>query len=267
MYHFFYLRITPLQSVSLNADLYITLCVNLLDEVCCDVCRLATKQAFSKSRTDSVTPNVTDITAAACCSECCCRSDSAPLCVCLCIIAGHDCSIRLWNLDSKTCVQEITSHRKKFDESIHDVAFHPSKPFIASAGADALAKVFAWCWHCCHGIYQLVWLLMSVNDSHRTTAHTHTHTWCILAALWVRQLMLCYTVCSAVFLSFHSCAVIVLPHAAAVCLIMYLFISAEPSRLYLKVCSCMQLIGHWHSTACTLVVWCATNIAISGDIV
>ncbi|ELT95266.1 hypothetical protein CAPTEDRAFT_227918 [Capitella teleta] len=55
---------------------------------------------------------------------------------------SHDCSIRLWNLDSKTCVQEITSHRKKFEESIHDVAFHPSKPFIASAGADALAKVF-----------------------------------------------------------------------------------------------------------------------------
>ena len=55
---------------------------------------------------------------------------------------GHDCSIRLWNLENKTCVQEITSHRKKFDESIFDVAFHPSKPFIASAGADALAKVF-----------------------------------------------------------------------------------------------------------------------------
>lgn len=57
---------------------------------------------------------------------------------------GHDCSIRLWNLDSKTCVQEITAHRKKFEESIHDVAFHPSKPYIASAGADALAKVFVW---------------------------------------------------------------------------------------------------------------------------
>ncbi|XP_061167507.1 striatin-3-like isoform X3 [Saccostrea echinata] len=55
---------------------------------------------------------------------------------------SHDCSIRLWNLDSKTCVQEITAHRKKFEESIHDVAFHPSKPYIASAGADALAKVF-----------------------------------------------------------------------------------------------------------------------------
>lgn len=55
---------------------------------------------------------------------------------------SHDCSIRLWNMDNKTCVQEITAHRKKFDESILDVAFHPSRPFIASAGADALAKVF-----------------------------------------------------------------------------------------------------------------------------
>lgn len=55
---------------------------------------------------------------------------------------SHDCSIRLWNLDNKTCVQEITAHRKKFDESIFDVAFHPSRPYIASAGADALAKVF-----------------------------------------------------------------------------------------------------------------------------
>ena len=56
-------------------------------------------------------------------------------------VAGHDCSIRLWSMETKTCVQEITSHRKKFDESIFDVAFHPSKPYIASAGADGVAKV------------------------------------------------------------------------------------------------------------------------------
>ncbi|XP_017772986.1 PREDICTED: striatin-3 isoform X2 [Nicrophorus vespilloides] len=55
---------------------------------------------------------------------------------------SHDCSIRLWHMDNKTCVQEITAHRKKFDESILDVAFHPSRPYIASAGADGLAKVF-----------------------------------------------------------------------------------------------------------------------------
>lgn len=58
------------------------------------------------------------------------------------ISGSHDSSIRLWNLETKTCVQEITAHRKKFDESIFDVAFHPSRPYIASAGADALAKVF-----------------------------------------------------------------------------------------------------------------------------
>ncbi|XP_048125379.1 striatin-like isoform X2 [Alosa alosa] len=55
---------------------------------------------------------------------------------------SHDCSIRLWSLENKTCIQEFTAHRKKFEESIHDVAFHPTKCFIASAGADALAKVF-----------------------------------------------------------------------------------------------------------------------------
>ena len=58
--------------------------------------------------------------------------------------SGHDSSVRLWNLETKTCIQEITAHRKKFDESIFDVAFHPSRPYIASAGADALAKVFVW---------------------------------------------------------------------------------------------------------------------------
>lgn len=66
-------------------------------------------------------------------------SDS-PSCSCTC--TGHDCSLRLWSLDNKTCVQEITAHRKKHEEAIHAVACHPSKALIASAGADALAKVF-----------------------------------------------------------------------------------------------------------------------------
>jgi len=56
--------------------------------------------------------------------------------------AGHDCSIRLWNIETKICVQELTVHRKKFEESVNDVAFHPSKPLLASAGADAVAKVY-----------------------------------------------------------------------------------------------------------------------------
>ena len=62
----------------------------------------------------------------------------------MCTYAGHDCSVRLWNVETKTCVQELTVHRKKFDESVNDVTFHPSKPLIASAGADAVAKVYVW---------------------------------------------------------------------------------------------------------------------------
>lgn len=58
------------------------------------------------------------------------------------VFPGHDGSIRLWNVETKTCIQELTVHRKKFDESVHDVAFHPSESFLASAGADAVAKVY-----------------------------------------------------------------------------------------------------------------------------
>lgn len=55
---------------------------------------------------------------------------------------GHDCSIRLWDLESRACVQEMTCHRVKNNESIHAVAMHPTMPFAASAGADAICKVY-----------------------------------------------------------------------------------------------------------------------------
>ena len=61
-----------------------------------------------------------------------------------CLLSGsHDRSIRLWNLENKNCLQELTAHQKKDDESIHDVAFHTSKPFMASVGADSIAKIYA----------------------------------------------------------------------------------------------------------------------------
>jgi striatin 1/3/4 len=45
-------------------------------------------------------------------------------------------------MEKRVCLQEIAAHRKKFDMSVMAVAFHPSRPLIGSAGADALAKVF-----------------------------------------------------------------------------------------------------------------------------
>lgn len=55
---------------------------------------------------------------------------------------SHDRSIRLWHLEQRNCLQEITAHQKKDEESIHDVAFHSTKPLMASVGADSIAKIY-----------------------------------------------------------------------------------------------------------------------------
>ncbi|XP_014117875.1 PREDICTED: striatin-4 [Pseudopodoces humilis] len=55
---------------------------------------------------------------------------------------SHDCSLRLWHLCERTCVQELPAHRRKHHEAVLAVAFHPRRPLSASAGADGLAKVF-----------------------------------------------------------------------------------------------------------------------------
>lgn len=57
--------------------------------------------------------------------------------------SSHDRSIRIWDLENKNCLQELTAHQKKNDESIHDITFHSSKPYMASVGADAIAKIYA----------------------------------------------------------------------------------------------------------------------------
>ncbi|NXD46543.1 STRN4 protein, partial [Copsychus sechellarum] len=59
-----------------------------------------------------------------------------------CLSPGHDCSLRLWHLCQRTCVQELPAHRRKHAEAVLAVAFHPRRSLSASAGADALAKVF-----------------------------------------------------------------------------------------------------------------------------
>ncbi|KAJ3737404.1 WD40-repeat-containing domain protein [Lentinula guzmanii] len=60
------------------------------------------------------------------------------------VSGSHDCSIRFWDLlGSQQCVQEITTHREKAREGVLDVEFHPTLPFMASAGADGVVKLYA----------------------------------------------------------------------------------------------------------------------------
>jgi len=60
------------------------------------------------------------------------------------VSGGHDCSVRFWDLlATRTCVQEIATHRTKAGEGVLDVKYHPSLPFLASAGADGTVKLYS----------------------------------------------------------------------------------------------------------------------------
>lgn len=58
--------------------------------------------------------------------------------------ASHDGVIRFWDLlQTRTCLQDIqNTHRAKGDEGVLDVRFHPSLPFVASAGADGNVRIY-----------------------------------------------------------------------------------------------------------------------------
>jgi striatin 1/3/4 len=58
------------------------------------------------------------------------------------ISTGHNRSIRIWDFGTKKCVYENTTHRYKHDESIHAARFHPGAAYYASAGADAIVRVY-----------------------------------------------------------------------------------------------------------------------------
>ncbi|CAH8875379.1 unnamed protein product [Trichobilharzia szidati] len=58
------------------------------------------------------------------------------------LTGSHDASIRVWDMETHSCVQEMTNHGFKYDESVHSVALHPQLPLAASAGADAICKIY-----------------------------------------------------------------------------------------------------------------------------
>ncbi|CAG8539929.1 77_t:CDS:10 [Ambispora leptoticha] len=60
------------------------------------------------------------------------------------ISGGHDSSIRLWDIfNSRTCIQEFVSHRRKSDEGVLSVQYHPNMPWLASGGADSVVKIYS----------------------------------------------------------------------------------------------------------------------------
>ncbi|OQR88140.1 striatin-3 family protein [Achlya hypogyna] len=55
---------------------------------------------------------------------------------------GHDGSLRFWSVADRTCVHEQSAHRPKYGEAVQDVAYHPTRGFVATGGADSVIKVF-----------------------------------------------------------------------------------------------------------------------------
>ncbi|TGZ61935.1 hypothetical protein CRM22_007707 [Opisthorchis felineus] len=58
------------------------------------------------------------------------------------LTGSHDASIRVWDLGSRTCVQEMTNPRTKYNEAVHTVALHPQFSLAASAGADGVCHIY-----------------------------------------------------------------------------------------------------------------------------
>lgn len=59
------------------------------------------------------------------------------------ITASADCSCRVWDLASKSSVQELVGHRERADEGVLRVVGHPVLPVLASAGADGVIRLWS----------------------------------------------------------------------------------------------------------------------------
>lgn len=59
------------------------------------------------------------------------------------VSAGHDGSLRFWSLETRSCTQEITSHRVMRGEGVCSVVWSQDGRWVVSGGGDGVVKVFA----------------------------------------------------------------------------------------------------------------------------
>ncbi|KAJ6097059.1 hypothetical protein N7499_001433 [Penicillium canescens] len=57
--------------------------------------------------------------------------------------AGHDASLRFWNLEKRSCTQELTSHRLMRGEGVCAVVWSRDSRWVVSGGGDGVVKVFS----------------------------------------------------------------------------------------------------------------------------
>ena len=58
------------------------------------------------------------------------------------VVTGSSDTVRLWDLRNRACMSDFVAHRKKFDEGVTALQFHPTRNEFASGGGDGVVKVF-----------------------------------------------------------------------------------------------------------------------------
>ncbi|WVW83673.1 hypothetical protein I302_105694 [Kwoniella bestiolae CBS 10118] len=66
-------------------------------------------------------------------------SPLSPTCI---LTSSTDCSVRLWDLGKKTCLQDLSGHRERSGEGVNMVASHPELPIVGTAGADGVVRLW-----------------------------------------------------------------------------------------------------------------------------
>lgn len=59
------------------------------------------------------------------------------------VSAGHDASLRFWNLETRSPYQVITSHRPMKGEGVCSVVWSQDGRWVVSGGGDGVVKVFS----------------------------------------------------------------------------------------------------------------------------
>ncbi|KAJ5837168.1 hypothetical protein N7447_003194 [Penicillium robsamsonii] len=59
------------------------------------------------------------------------------------VSAGHDASLRFWNLEKRSCTQELTSYRLMRDEGVCSVVWSRDGKWVVGGGGDGVAKAFS----------------------------------------------------------------------------------------------------------------------------
>ncbi|MES1916702.1 MAG: hypothetical protein MHM6MM_008499, partial [Cercozoa sp. M6MM] len=58
------------------------------------------------------------------------------------VSCAHDGSLRYWDMRTRACLQDISSHMGKYDEVIHCARYHPTKNVVATGGADCHVQLY-----------------------------------------------------------------------------------------------------------------------------